>query len=60
MTIQQTNYMAIVIVIDRLLCRVNPTDEHLFARFAASSPIMACDQESCRYTNVLKSGNEAI
>ena len=35
--------------------------EHLFARFAASSPIIACDQESCRYASVLNiSGNEAI
>ena len=30
------------------------------ARFAASSPIIACDQKSCRYANVLNSGNEAI
>ena len=34
--------------------------DHLFARFAASSPIIACDQERCRYANVLNSGNEAI
>ena len=39
---------------------MNPIDEHLFARFAASSPINACDQESSRYANVLNSGNEAI
>ena len=26
----------------------------------ASSQINACDQESCRYANVLNSGNEAI
>ena len=34
--------------------------DHLFARFAASSPIIACDHERCRYSNVLNSGNEAI
>ena len=34
--------------------------DHLFARFAVSLPIIACDQERCRYANVLNSGSEAI